>query len=201
MAVPLGIYGAAVNTLVTLGLWLIALAWLVSIMLTHLAIARFRLLLATAIASLALAATINALPSLQSFYWFSASIRYTFPLALLTLILAATISAPKQYSNRPRFAAIVIGAAAFSFLNAGFSEMYAVFQLTFFTLLLLAIFVIYYRPESSTLSGRIRDDLAGHLRQRLYTVDFNGCLQPDKSLRRVLWNARSRSRPPVIEDI
>jgi len=99
-----------------------------------LGISRLRRPLALSMSALSVAAAIYAFYSPQSFYWYTASIPYTLPVALLTIYMALAIRmAPRWRKNIPS----LLGVGAVGFLVAGFSEMYLVFQLTLFTFCLL----------------------------------------------------------------
>ena len=77
----------------------------------------------------------------QSFYWFSSSARYTFPLALFTVYLALMLNAMRGRRSIARLALSALGGAFICFTSAGFSETYLVFQLAFISFLLVILFV------------------------------------------------------------
>lgn len=142
LAGPGGIYTAAIFTVATLGLWLLGATWPILNLWRLLPGARAQTLLAASIASLALAASLDSLYSLEALYWFNASSRYTFPLAVFTLVLAAALKTPGTLDSKARFTGLLIATALGSFVAAGASELFAVFQLTLFSLLLLPLVVL-----------------------------------------------------------
>ena len=118
-------------------LWLVGLFWLIDEGLTHLKISHSRRPLALAMAALALAAAVNGFPSPRSFYHYSASIRYTLPLALLTIYLVTALwLAGRWKADRLSYLSLIAG-GLLCFVTAGASEMFMVFQLTFLALCLL----------------------------------------------------------------
>ncbi len=120
-----------------IALWLFGLFWLIDGGLTHLKISRSRRPIALAMAALALAAAVNGFPSPRSFYHYSASIRYTLPLALLTIYLVTALwLAGRWKADRSSYLSLIAG-GLLCFVTAGASEMFMVFQLTFLALCLL----------------------------------------------------------------
>ena len=83
---------------IIMALWLLGLSWLCYQGLTILRIKKQRLTLAVALAAAVLSATINGLVSPESILWYSASVRYTLPLALITLYLAISLELTKRTS-------------------------------------------------------------------------------------------------------
>ena len=86
---------------------------------------------ALGIASLLVAAAINAFYTLEPFYWYAANIQYTVPLVCLLLCLGLALSTARDAGSgrRLRWGSLVCGTACF--LTAGASEMFLVFQLAF----------------------------------------------------------------------
>ncbi len=142
LAGPGGIYTAAIFTVATLILWLLGLSWLLHGLWRHCFHERAPRLLAVNAAALAIAAALNALASLEALYWFNASSRYTFPIALWTLVLAACLQLPACTASKRRFVSFALLTALGAFFSAGASELFAVFQLTVLGLLLAALVIL-----------------------------------------------------------
>ena len=115
-------------------LWLIGLSWLIYEGLICLGIGSSRRTAAAA-AALGIAAVINAFPTPQSFYWYTASIQYTLPLALLTSYMALVFWTARQ-PKLPLWTTVTGGALCF--ISAGSAEIFVGFQMVFLTLCLLA---------------------------------------------------------------
>lgn len=120
--------------------------WLSGALLTHLRIWAHRRAIAIALASLMVAAAINAFYTGQVFYWFSATVEYTFP-ALLLLGIAMAVETVRRLRGgfQHLTAAIIVG--VYAFINAGFGEMYLVSQLTFATLIAFSVAVFLESPK------------------------------------------------------
>ena len=146
---PLDILAVRITSTLIVVLWLFGLFWLVDEGLAHLKISHSRRPLTLAIAALAAAAAINALPAPQSFYWYSGNVRYILPLASLTIYLALTL----WLAKRTRLTAWgLMAGAALCFITAGASEIYVVFQLAFLTFCLLAS-LAWRRPAYARIFG------------------------------------------------
>jgi len=78
---------------------------------------------AMVLAALWVAASINALPSMQSFYWFTASLVYTLPVALFLLNLALLLAAGSLIDSRWKLVMMSIAGACFTFFIGGFAEI------------------------------------------------------------------------------
>ena len=130
--------------LVIIAIGLLGLYWLLSQVFRRLQLTGPRRIYALAAACLALVAAINAFYTLESFYWYSASVQYTLPLVFLIVCLAlATWTIDKWFPYRARLIWEPGACALICFLTAGASEMFLVFQATFLTLLsVLALTVI-----------------------------------------------------------
>lgn len=130
-------------------IWTLGAFWLGCSVLQGLGICRRRLG-AAAIASALVAASLNALYSPQSFFWFAASTHYALPLALLTVYLALCAHAQLQGANlRPgRWA---LAGALLCFCTAGASEIFVAFQLAVMTACLLPIVILWRRGRTHRL--------------------------------------------------
>ncbi len=118
-----------------LALWLPGCAWLIAGALAGSPLGSHKPFIPLSLSALSLAAAINAFYAPHAYYWFSGSARYTLPLALLTVFLAAAVHAGR---SSPSLRILVFGglaAALYCFAVAGFSEMFCLFQLTLLALL------------------------------------------------------------------
>ena len=138
---PLDTLLPAIMPALIVALWLAGLTWLAWQGLAYLQIDGSRPALSIGFAGLAAAASINALHSPESFYWYAASTHYTLPLTLLTLYMALAVWTARRWPSWP---GLVIG-AALCFLSAGAAEIFVTFQLVFFTLCLLSA-LTFLRP-------------------------------------------------------
>ena len=134
-AAPLDVMAVRITPALIVILWLVGLFWLIDEGLAHLKVSHSRRPLALVIAALAAAAAISSLPAPLSFYWYSINVKYTLPLALLTMYLAMTL----WLAKRTRLPACgLMAGAALCFITAGAAEIYVVFQLVFLMFCLLA---------------------------------------------------------------
>lgn len=118
--------------LMSIGIWLLGLYWLARQLLP---VFDRQKTAALGLSALTVAAAINAFYSPDSLYLYSANVQYTVPLACLCVCLALALRTLQRSENR---ASLLRGAAAcalISFLTAGASEMFLVFQLIFLLLL------------------------------------------------------------------
>ncbi len=138
----------------TIALCIASASWLVWQVLTIIGIRRHRAPLSLSVAGLAVAASVNAFPSGQSFYWHTANVRYFLPLAALTLTVALAIWTQRR-SDRRLYSAGVLGVATVSFVGAGFSEIFLIFQLASSTLGVLAFPVLTRRQRPIAASAWI----------------------------------------------
>lgn len=138
---PLDTLLPAIMPALIVALWLAGLTWLAWQGLACLQIDGSRPALSIGFAGLAAAASINALYSPESFYWYAASTHYTLPLTLLTLYMALAMWTARRWPSWPGLA---VG-AALCFLSAGAAEIFVAFQLVFFTFCLLSA-LAFLRP-------------------------------------------------------
>ncbi len=130
-------------TLLIIAIGLLGLYWLLSQIFTQIQLGGPRRVYTLAASGLALAAAINAFYTPESFYWYSASVQYTLPLVCLIVCLALAAWTIDKWSHcRKRLLLGVSACALISFLTAGASEMFLVFQATFLTLLAALAFTV-----------------------------------------------------------
>ena len=135
---PLDTLAPAVTPATIIGLWWLALAWLVATALKQLEFKFFCRGLSMSVSAVVVIASINAFYSLQSLFWFSASTHYTLPIASLTICIAFAVWHTRRSTDNKQ---LVFGAAfvaVLCFLAAGMSEMFLVFQLVFIMLMLMS---------------------------------------------------------------
>ena len=123
-------------------IWNTGLVWLFFRALALLKIHRHRPIISIVFAAFIAGATVNAIISPLSIYYFTGSVRYLLPIALLTLYTAANLHFIGRTKSRRQIAVAVFAGSLFSFFNAGFSEMYLIYQLAFLSLALAAVYVI-----------------------------------------------------------
>ena len=142
LAAPLDTLLPRITHAILMACWLVGWYWLVVQGLAFLKIDHSRRALSVAIAALIVAAVSNAFYTFESFYWFSATIVYTFPIALFTVYMALAIWMTRRLRKNipPLLGGIVSGTICF--LIAGFSETHLVIQLLFLTFCLLLIFAV-----------------------------------------------------------
>ena len=126
---------------ILIAIWILGLAWLLYQIMVFLNVWRYRKALAVSLAALTVAASVNAFFTPASFYWFSGSVRYTFPLALFTVYLALMLKVGRGRRSITWLTVSALGGMFICFMSAGFSEMYLVFQLAFMSFLLALVSV------------------------------------------------------------
>ena len=99
---------------------LVGYSWLINAILVRLRIRAYRRAIAVALASLAVAATINGFYTAPSFFWFTAAVVYTWPAVMLLLGVAlATEFAQRLRGWFPHLLAAT-ATAFYAFVNGGF---------------------------------------------------------------------------------
>ena len=143
---PLDTLVPAFMPAVIIVLWLTGIVWLNLQILSYLNVCRNRLPISIALAGLVLMATIHGFYTLESIFWYSASTRYTLPVAILTLYFAANFAAANRFSNPVLIGITAATGGGLCFVNAGLSEMYLVVQLL--TLFLVVLLVPLLSPRN-----------------------------------------------------
>ena len=133
---PLDVLVPRVMPAVIIALWLAGSYWLVFQVLAHLKIDHSRRTLALTLAAFIVTASVHALHSTQSIYFYSASARHTLPIVLLTIYLALAYWTIGRADGR-RFYWGIIAGGLLCFISAGGSEVFVTFQTVFLTLCLL----------------------------------------------------------------
>ena len=128
-------------------LWYFGLIWLLVSVLKLMKLERHRVAIATSLASLMLTATINAFYSMEALFWYTASVRYALPLALLTIGIAAATELIRRCRSLRGATMLAVPLGLFFFINAGFSEMYLIFQFCTLSLILVGVLVFVCRSR------------------------------------------------------
>ena len=84
------------------------------------------------------------------FFWFTATVEYTLPVLTLLLCLAFVVETVSRLRSNWQLAIAAIAVLALGFINAGFSEMYLVFQLAFLAMLVVCVCLFADGPKRST---------------------------------------------------
>ena len=133
---PLDVLVPRVMPAIITALWLAGSYWLVFQVLAHLKIDHWRRTLAITLAAFIVTASVHALHSSQSIYFYAGSARHTLPTALLTIYLALAYWTMRRAGGR-RFYWGIIAGGLLCFISAGGSEVFVAFQTVFLALCLL----------------------------------------------------------------
>ena len=144
---PLGTAVPALFALTILASALLAYSWMTNAVLAQLRVRSYRRVIAIALAALAVAATINGIYSPHAFYWFTSAVVYTWPAVMFLLGIAVAVEATRRLRGSRQQILAPIAAAFYAFVNAGFSEMYLVFQLAAVALIAIYVYVIQRGPK------------------------------------------------------
>ena len=117
-------------------LWCAALAWLLWLAAGRAGYGRGKLPLA--LSCVLISATIYGMHSHQSFYWLVASTAYTLPIVPLLFCGGVALLYTNAGRSRARSAVAVLALGTICFVNAGFSEMFLVFQFVLLSGLIVA---------------------------------------------------------------
>ena len=147
--------------LVSLLIWLGALAWLIWQALAYFRLRQGRWAIAIIAAGLMVAGTIHAFYNLEVFYWYSANVRYFLPLVLFTIFASTALSLSKRLNSRRRCATAAVASAVFCFMVAGLSEMYLVEQGLMLLILLCLTYLLAQHPCRRPASLMLIAGLAG----------------------------------------
>ncbi len=152
---PLDTVAPSVFPLVIIASGIAGFGWIAWSVLAGLGVGARRRTIALALASLALAATINGFYSGQVFYWLSAAVEYSFPTIALMLGIAFAAELGQKLHSLRQMCLAGAGLAFLAFMVAGFSELHLVAQLTFASLL-----VVYSRVAVTGSKRRVYSVLA-----------------------------------------
>ena len=144
---PLGAAAPALFGLTILASALLAYSWMSNAVLARLGVRSNRRAMAVALAALAVAATINGIYSPHAFYSFTSAVVYTWPVVMFLLGIAVAAEATRRLRGSRQQLLAPIAAALYAFVNAGFSEMYLVFQLSAVFLIATYVFIFETGPK------------------------------------------------------
>ena len=147
---PFGAMVASFFLLIIIAIGLPSLAWLTNRLLSFLGFKRHRYKVAVALAALMLAAIFNGFYTTQIYLWLIATVRYTLPAVALILWFAIAVELADRLKSSLALGISAIAVVTIGFINAGFSEMFMVFQLIFLMLLIICIIVSTVGPQRRT---------------------------------------------------
>jgi len=125
----------------------VGFSWLTNTVLACLRISAHRREASVVLAALTTAATINGFYHAQVFYWLTAAVEYTWPAVMLLLGIALAAATARGIRGSVQHGLAAFAAALYALINAGFSEMYLVFQLTAVALIAVFVFVFQHGPK------------------------------------------------------
>ena len=138
---PLDTAAPSITPLLILALFWLAVAFLLHQGMRLMGLEHPRRPLSFLLAAATVAASVNALYSPQSFYWFAASTHYTLPLAPLAGFLGLSLLAAGE-RNHARVAALAVAGGGLCFVSGGASEIFVAFQIAFVTLCALPLLAV-----------------------------------------------------------
>ncbi len=139
---PLGVAAPPIFSFTLIATGFVAFSWVVNTILAHLSIQEYRRAMVVALASLMMAATINGIYTPHTFHWFTSAVVYMWPAGLFLLGISLAVEAARRLHGNFQLLLAAIASAVYAFVNAGFSEMYLVFQLS--AVALVAVFVLSF---------------------------------------------------------
>ncbi len=148
---PLGTAAPALFSLITITSAFVAYGWLINTALACLRIGKGRGPIVVALAALAVTATINGFHIAQAFYWLTAAVVYTWPVAMLLLGIALAAETARRLRGKRGHVLAAIAAALYAFVNAGYSEMFLIFQLTTVALITIYVLLFLASPNRNSL--------------------------------------------------
>jgi len=140
----LGESAASAFPLVVIAGTVVGYAWLANAVLAYAGISANRRAIVVALASFSATATINGFISGQSFYFLSGAVDYTWPAVMLLILSAIGVETARRLHERIHHLLAAAAAAIFMFINAGFSEMFMVFQLSLISLVIGFVYAFYF---------------------------------------------------------
>lgn len=147
---PLGVAAPPFFSFTLIATGFVAFSWIVNTILAHLSIQEHRRAMVVALASLMMAATINGIYTPHTFHWFTSAVVYMWPAGMFLLGIALAVEAARRLRGNVQLLLAAIASAVYAFVNAGFSEMYLVFQLS--AVALIAVFVMIFQAGTKRRS-------------------------------------------------
>lgn len=146
LSAPLGAAAPPFFAFAHIAIAFAAFGWVVNAVLRQLRILSYRRAISVALAALAVATTINGFYSAHSFYWYSSAVLYTWPTVFLLIGIALAAETERRLRGHRGHILATLAAALYAFLNAGFAEMYLVYQLS--VLALITLFAVLFQSGS-----------------------------------------------------
>ena len=147
---PLGSTVTSVFGLVLILAMLIGYCWLINMALSKIPTCAHRRFIAVILASLTTTATINGFYDFEQFFWYTGAVEYSFPMALLLIAIAATVETAQRLRGKLQHGLAAAAIVILSFLNAGFSEAYMGFQMSFVALVAGVVFILLHGRKRET---------------------------------------------------
>ena len=182
-------------------LWLIGLSWLNVHVLLSLKVGRNRLPIAIALAALILAATIKGLHTWESIFWYSASARYSLPVALFSIYLAATFEFAGRLHSRGLMAGAAVISAFACFITAGLSEIYLTVQFLYLTFAIAGILLMIRGPKRRQLLILIAAGFAATVASALVQISAPGTAARLASADVAKWAYPVRHLPDLLDHV
>ena len=182
-------------------LWLIGLSWLNLHVLRSLQVGQDRLPIAIALAALVLTATIKALHTWEPIFWYSASARYSLPVALFSIYLAATFEFAGQLHSRGLVTGAVVISAFACFITGGFSEMYLTAQFLYLTFTIAGILLMIRGPKRRLLLILIGAGFAATVASAVFQIYAPGTAARLASAGVARWAYPVRHLPDLLDQI
>ena len=136
---PFGLPVARAFPALLIGLWFVSTAALLSGLMERFRLIRHRLVIPLALAALLVAAISDSTITPAALYWYTASLKYTAPMLVLTLYLLLLLHVAKHAQGRAASWLTTIAGAALCFFAAGFAETLTMPMLLGLTLLIGAL--------------------------------------------------------------
>ena len=147
---PVGSMVTSAFPLVLILAMLFGYSWLINKVLSWKNTCTHPRLSAVTLASLMTAATINAFYDFEQFFWYTGAVEYSFPTALLLIGIAVSVETAQRLRGRFQHGLAAAAIIFLSFLNAGFSEAYMGFQMSFVALIAVFVFSLYRGMKRET---------------------------------------------------
>ena len=160
---PFGVAVAAYFPMVIIVIGFAGLAWLMKPLCNLVSPDRQQNLLAAALAALTLTAVFHGFQNIQTLFWLSATVEYSLPSVNLIALVALAWAIAGSIPSRSSLATVALAAAIIAFINAGFSEMFMVFQILFLSLLLLGLLALLKGPRRKPVVSLCLAGLLGSL--------------------------------------
>ncbi len=124
---------------VVIALWWAGLSGIFRLALDELGFRQNSALVGSALAALTTGAAVNGFYAWESIYWYTACVDNTLPVGGLLIALAIAFRRARPRRSRRFTVLSAVAAAALCFALGGFSEMYALYQVAYLSLLLAAV--------------------------------------------------------------